>query len=71
LNNDPADYTNLLIRTTDDRLRTWKRWTADHRVIEWNGIPPDTVIKWNQSEVVLGHDAVLAAALARLTPLVP
>jgi hypothetical protein len=44
----------------------WIEWTADRRVIEWNGIPPDTVIKWDATEVALRQDPVLAAALAKL-----
>ena len=44
----------------------WIEWTADRRVIEWNGIPPDVFVPWNQSEVSLGRDPVLSAALARL-----
>jgi hypothetical protein len=44
----------------------WIEWTADRRVIEWNGIPPDVFVRWNQSEVSLGRDPVLSAALARL-----
>lgn len=56
------------------RLRDWQysvprwiEWTADRRVIEWNGIPPDIFVAWNQSEVSLGRDPVLSAALARLS----
>jgi C-terminal processing protease CtpA/Prc len=48
----------------------WIEWTADRRVIEWNGIPPDSVVRWDPNVVALGEDPVLAAALERLTPLV-
>jgi len=44
----------------------WIEWTADRRVIEWNGIPPDVFVPWTQSEVSSGRDPVLSAALARL-----
>jgi hypothetical protein len=56
------------------RLGAWQysvpRWierTADRRVIEWNGIPPDVVVHWVHSQVSLGQDPVLSAALGRLT----
>lgn len=44
----------------------WIEWTADRRVIEWNGIPPDVFVSWSQTEVSSGRDPVLSAALARL-----
>ncbi len=44
----------------------WIEWTADRRVIEWNGIPPDTVVSWNPTAVSEGRDPVLEAALTRL-----
>lgn len=43
----------------------WIEWTADRRVIEWNGIPPDTVVPWDMDLVHAGRDPVLEAALAR------
>jgi hypothetical protein len=45
---------------------SWIERTADRRVIEWNGIPPDVFVPWTQSEVSSGRDPVLSAALARL-----
>lgn len=44
----------------------WIEWTADRRVIEWNGIPPDIVVAWDLAAVSQGRDPVLEAALARL-----
>ena len=44
----------------------WIEWTADRRVIEWKGIPPDVVVPWKESEVSSGRDPVLSAALGRL-----
>ena len=44
----------------------WIEWTAEHRVIEWNGIPPDVFVAWTQGQVSAGQDPVLSAALARL-----
>ena len=44
----------------------WIEWTADRRVIEWNGIPPDVFVPWKESEVSIGRDPVLSAALTRL-----
>lgn len=45
----------------------WIEWTADRRIIEWNGIPPDTVVAWNANTVSQGRDPVLEAAIARLS----
>ena len=45
----------------------WIEWTADRQVIEWNGIPPDTFIRWDANALALGRDPVLEAALARAT----
>ena len=44
----------------------WIEWTADRRVIEWNGIPPDSFVAWDTTAVRNGRDPVLEAALARL-----
>ena len=44
----------------------WIEWTADRHVIEWNGIPPDSVVAWDAGEVGAGRDPVLAAAMAKL-----
>lgn len=44
----------------------WIEWTADRRVIEWNGIPPDVFVRWDQNEVSSGRDPLLSGALARL-----
>lgn len=44
----------------------WIEWTADRRVIEWNGIPPDVYVPWDPAAVSNGRDPVLEAALARL-----
>ena len=43
----------------------WIEWTADRRVIEWNGIPPDAFVAWDTTAVRNGLDPVLDAALAR------
>lgn len=47
----------------------WIEWTADRRVIEWNGIPPDVYVAWDDALVQAGRDPVLEAALNRLTTL--
>ena len=44
----------------------WIEWTADRRVIEWNGIPSDVFVPWDPADPGTGHDPVLEAALARL-----
>jgi C-terminal processing protease CtpA/Prc len=44
----------------------WIEWTADRRVIEWNGIPPDVLVAWDMSAVQAGRDPVLEAAISRL-----
>jgi hypothetical protein len=44
----------------------WIEWTADRRVIEWKGIPPDSVVAWTASEVAAGRDPVIAAALTKV-----
>jgi hypothetical protein len=44
----------------------WIEWTADRRVIEWNGIPPDVFVAWDTTAIRNGRDPVLAVALARL-----
>jgi len=44
----------------------WIEWTADRRVIEWNGVPPDSFVAWDTTAVRNGRDVVLEAALARL-----
>ncbi len=44
----------------------WIEWTADRRVIEWSGIPPDVFVPWDPALVAAGRDPVLEAALARL-----
>ena len=46
----------------------WIEWTADHRVIEWNGIPPDVFVAWDLLVVGQNRDPVLEAALERLKP---
>jgi hypothetical protein len=45
----------------------WIEWTADRRVIEWQGIPPDVVVPWDTAAVRAGRDVVLEAALSLLT----
>jgi C-terminal processing protease CtpA/Prc len=45
----------------------WIEWTADRRVIEWNGIPPDVFVAWDPAAVSSGRDPVLEAALTRLS----
>ena len=45
----------------------WIEWTADRRIIEWNGIPPDFVVAWDSAAVRAGRDRVLEVALARLS----
>lgn len=47
----------------------WIERTADRRVIEWQGIPPDEYVPWNASVVAQGRDPVLDAALSRLSAL--
>ena len=44
----------------------WIEWTADRRIIEWNGIPPDVFVAWDPTAASNGRDLVLEAALARL-----
>jgi C-terminal processing protease CtpA/Prc len=44
----------------------WIEWTADRRVIEWQGIPPDVYVPWDPAAVAAGRDPVLEAALTRL-----
>jgi hypothetical protein len=44
----------------------WIAYTADHRVIEWNGIPPDIEVPATAADFAAGRDPVLDAALARL-----
>lgn len=44
----------------------WIEWTADRRVIEWQGIPPDVVVPWDTAAVRAGRDVVMEAALAHL-----
>ena len=51
-------------------VSTWIEWTADRRVIEWQGIPPDEYVPWSASAAAQGTDVVLEAALARLSPAV-
>ena len=60
---NPAQH---LLKTWRYWVPRWIEWTADRRVIEWNGIPPDSVVRWDASEVAAGRDPVLAVALARL-----
>lgn len=47
----------------------WIERTADRRMIEWQGIPPDEHVPWSANLVAQGRDPVLEAALARLVPL--
>ena len=44
----------------------WIEYTADRRVIEWNGIPPDLFVPWDLSLVKQGRDPVLETALSLL-----
>jgi len=44
----------------------WIEWTADRRVIEWQGIPPDVFVAWDSVAVSHNRDPVLEAAVARL-----
>jgi hypothetical protein len=46
----------------------WIAYTADRRIIEWNGIPPDIVVPWLATDVAAGRDGVLAFALGWLQP---
>jgi hypothetical protein len=46
----------------------WIERTADRRIIEWQGIPPDEHVPWNASMAAQGRDLVLEAALSRLAP---
>jgi hypothetical protein len=41
----------------------WIAYTADHRIIEWNGIPPDVVVPWSPDDFTAGRDPVLDFAL--------
>jgi hypothetical protein len=43
----------------------WIEWTADRRVIEWNGIPPDMFVRWEADILSFREDPLIAAALAR------
>lgn len=50
-------------------LYTVSRWierTADRRIVEWQGIPPDEYVPWNANLAAQGRDLVLEAALAWL-----
>lgn len=49
----------------------WIEWTADRRVVEWNGIPPDVFVRWDDDALKQGRDPVLEAALARLSGAAP
>jgi Peptidase family S41/Tricorn protease C1 domain len=44
----------------------WIEYTADRRVIEWNGIPPDLFVLWDSALVKQGRDPVLETALGLL-----
>lgn len=59
---NPAEHS---LRTWRYTVSRWIEWTADRRVIEWNGIPPDTFIRWDANALAQGRDPVLEAALAR------
>lgn len=43
----------------------WLAYTADMRMIEWNGIAPDVVVPFAVDEVVQGRDPVIEEALRR------
>lgn len=49
----------------------WIAYTADERVIEWNGIPPDILVPATPEDFAAGRDRVLEYALdwARQTPI--
>jgi hypothetical protein len=55
------------LKTWGYTVSRWIEWTADRRVIEWKGIPPDVVVAWDKMRVSEGRDPVIDAALARLT----
>ena len=42
---------------------SWIEWTADGRLIEGQGIPPDVYVSWDLAIVATGRDPVLEAAL--------
>ena len=65
---NPAQHT---LRTWRYSVSRWIEWTADRRVIEWNGIPPDSVVAWSDADLAAGRDPVIAAALAKLSATVP
>lgn len=44
----------------------WIEYTADHRIIEWNGIPPNLYVPWDPAVVKQGRDPVLETALSLL-----
>jgi hypothetical protein len=46
-------------------VSTWIETTADGRVIEWQGIPPDLYIPWSSVSLAGGVDETLEAAIAR------
>lgn len=63
---NPAEYS-----LGDGWRYTVSRWierTADRRVIEWQGIPPDEFVRWDAAAAAQGRDLVLEAALSRLAP---
>jgi hypothetical protein len=44
----------------------WIAYTADLRVIEWQGIPPDVFVDVSEDDFVAGADPVIEAALTHL-----
>lgn len=40
--------------------------TAQHRIIEWQGIPPDTVVPWRADLALAGRDTVIEFARSRV-----
>ena len=41
----------------------WIAYTADRKVIEWNGIAPDEVVPWSADDFARKYDPVLERAL--------
>ena len=49
----------------------WMAYTADLRVIEWNGIPPDILVPVTREDFAAGRDPVLEFALEWARQYVP
>jgi hypothetical protein len=48
-------------------ISRWMAYTADQKIIEWNGIPPDVVVPATAEDFAAGRDPVLEYALQALT----